>query len=153
MPYLNEFKEALRRNTRLELESPYFLYEDTRYLDDDFNAQFPYLTLNTFGMLEPKDLTARCIPIHNELQTVLKEQMGILSYFTIGSVMLEGKEVYCQTEDSLKRFLSEGIDFYSANLHAWLTLPTMEIIDMTFSTSYGVINNKKELLGQVITKN
>ena len=81
----------------------------------------------------------------------LKSEWGF--YHILLLVMLEGKEVYRQTEDSLKRSLSEGIDFYSANLHAWLTLPTMEIIDMTFPTSYGVINNKKELLGQVITKN
>lgn len=72
--------------------------------------------------------------------------MGILSYFTIGSVALEGKEVYRQTEDSLEHLISDGIDFRAADLHAWLTLPSIEIIDMTFPTSYGVINNKKELL-------
>lgn len=152
MPYLHEFKEALQRNTRLGLESPYFSYEDTRYLDYDFNAQFPYLILNTFGRLEPKALTGRCIPIHNQLQTVLNDELGILSYFTIGYVTLDGRDVYHQTEDSLKRLLSNGIDLRSANLHAWLTLSSMEIIDMTLPTSYGVINNKKEMLGQVIAK-
>lgn len=152
MAYLHYFKEALQRNTRLGLESPYFLHEDTRYLDHDFNAQFPYLILNTFGRLEPKDLTGTCIPIHNQLQTVLNDKLGILSYFTIGYVTLNGIDVYHQTEDSLKRFLSDGINLRSANLHAWLTLPSMEIIDMTFPTSYGVINNKNEMLGQVIVK-
>lgn len=66
---------------------------------------------------------------------------------------LNGENVYYQTEDSLTRILSEGLDVSSANLHAWLTLPSMEIIDMIFPTSYGVINNKKPSeLGGVIIK-
>jgi hypothetical protein len=152
MSYLHDFKEALQRNTRLGLESPFFSYEDTRYLTNDFNAQFPYLILNTFGMLEPKDLTGTCIPIHNQLQTVLNDKLGILSYFTIGYVTLNGRDIYHQTEDSLKRLLSDGIDSRSTNLHAWLTLSSMEIIDMTLPTSYGAINNKNEMLGLDITK-
>lgn len=152
MPYLNDFKEALQRNVRLGLESPYFSHQDTRYLDDDFNAKFPHLILDTFGMLEPKDLTARCIPIHDQLQNVLKVKLGILSYFTIGYITLNGEKVYYQTEKSLKQLLSAGIDLCSVNLHVWLTLPSMEIIDMTFPTSYGVVKNKRELLGQVVTK-
>lgn len=152
MDYLDEFKEALERNTRLGLESPSFSYDATRYLNNDFNKRFPHLILKSFGILEPQDLTGTCIPIHNQLQTVLNDELEISSHFTIGYVTLDGRDVYHQTEDSLKRLLSDGIDLSSANLHAWLTLPSMEIIDMTFITSYAVMKNKKEKLGGVISK-
>lgn len=69
MSYLNEFKEALQRNARLGLESPNFIYEDARYLGTKFLTKFPDLILNTLGRLDPKDLTATCIPIHQRLQT------------------------------------------------------------------------------------
>lgn len=64
--------EEYTTRIRISLFSP----EETRYLDDDFNAQFSYLILDTFGILDPKDLMARCIPIHHKLQTVLKEKWG-----------------------------------------------------------------------------
>lgn len=152
MSYLHEFKEALQRNTRLGLKSPYFSHEDTRYLNQSFHANFLDFILDTFGILEPKDLSGRCIPIHSKLQNALNDKLGILSYFTIGYLTLDGKDIYHQTEDSLKLFLSNGIDLSSVELHAWLTLPSLEIIDMTFPTSYAVINNKNELLGQIIAK-
>lgn len=32
-------------------------------------------------------------------------------------------------------------------LHAWLTMPSHEILDLTFGTTYGVVNGIKELIG------
>lgn len=35
------------------------------------------------------------------------------------------------------------------NLHAWLTTGNLEIIDMTFSTTYGIVKNIPELVGRM----
>jgi hypothetical protein len=34
------------------------------------------------------------------------------------------------------------------NLHAWLTTPNMEIIDLTFATTYGIVNNVPSVIGR-----
>lgn len=37
-------------------------------------------------------------------------------------------------------------------IHAWLTLPTMEIIDLSFPTTYAIKANQPDIIGLSITK-
>jgi hypothetical protein len=50
----------------------------------------------------------------------------------------------------LRNLLKSGIENYSLSLHAWLTLPSMEIIDFSLPTSYAVVNGYRAERGGVI---
>ena len=38
------------------------------------------------------------------------------------------------------------------NLHAWLTLPSMEVLDFSLPTSYAKVNNRPEDIGSAIAE-
>lgn len=51
---------------------------------------------------------------------------------TIGNVVYEGKDVYQVSKSSLKRTINEGFQpDKSLELHVWLTLPNMAVLDLT----------------------
>ena len=60
--------------------------------------------------------------------------------------------MFYQSEASLKKLLTEGINGNTINLHTWLTLPSMEILDFTLPTTLGKISGNKEMYGKTIIK-
>ena len=53
----------------------------------------------------------------------------------------------CQPKNHI---IKSGISKPQLNIHAWLTLPTCEILDFTLPTTYAVINKTKEGYGEVL---
>ncbi|NQD80991.1 hypothetical protein HP436_12470 [Pseudomonas sp. CrR14] len=45
--------------------------------------------------------------------------------------------------------MREGMPSHALNLHAWLTLPSLEVIDITFGTTYGVVRNASDFIGRM----
>ncbi|MDA5492291.1 hypothetical protein PGS50_03360 [Yersinia intermedia] len=50
----------------------------------------------------------------------------------------------------MKELIKSGISKPQLNIHAWLTLPTCEILDFTLPTTYAVTNKTKEGYGEVL---
>ncbi|MFV2854610.1 hypothetical protein ACNIZ2_28230, partial [Escherichia coli] len=74
-------------------------------------------------------------------------------YFTLGWID-DGtpKGMFRFDEDFITDTLKNGYTGDTVNLHAWLTLPSMEIIDITLSTTISMLQGHKNQLGGVIIK-
>ena len=54
-------------------------------------------------------------------------------------------------ENEIKNLLVNKVQ-KPLNIHAWLTLPSMEIIDFSLPTTYCIVNKIEEGMGAAITK-
>ena len=69
--------------------------------------------------------------------------------FTLGYVEYNGRKVFYSDTRELKAMLHKGISSPALNLHAWLTLPSHEVSDMTFGTTYGVVTQTPSVIGRM----
>lgn len=148
--YFDEFVEAQQRTARFNLDSPK-IQEPTKRLLTPFKlAQFSNVVRDAVGELSLKEVVAQCLSIHFRLQRPLEEFFEVPIIFTIGYVYTPPTYLFRQTEDELLKQLQDGMNGPQVNLHAWLTLPSMEIIDLSLATSIAVIHRNEEGLGGVV---
>ena len=60
--------------------------------------------------------------------------------------------MFHQSEEDLERLLQNGISGNSLSIHAWLTLPTMEILDFSLPTSFAIMHGNEEEIGGLIAR-
>ncbi|MBE8563789.1 hypothetical protein [Vibrio sp. OPT20] len=148
--YQQEFKVALERTKRFNLKSPYVTCQDVRFLTYEFMTKFPRLLQQYIGLPTEDDVVAKCLEFHYKLQQPISEIIGVPCEFTIGHIESKDQKLFYQSETDLLALLQNGFKGSTLNIHAWLTLPSMEILDLTFPTSYAKINNIKGGAGGII---
>ncbi|MFN1150169.1 hypothetical protein [Serratia liquefaciens] len=74
-------------------------------------------------------------------------------YYTLGWID-DGtpKGLHKFDDDFIAERLANGHQDDTINIHAWLTLPSMEIVDLTLSTTLSILQGRKEGEGGVIVK-
>lgn len=73
-----------------------------------------------------------CLNIHTLIQPVLEKELGIKTVLTIGSININNGEAY--KLDNIRNIIissTNETNVYSVPIHAWLTLPSYEIVDLT----------------------
>ena len=83
------------------------------------------------------------------LKAPLERALGVPLAFTLGYVEYNGRNVFYSDTRELKAMLHKGMSSPALNLHAWLTLPSHEVIDMTFGTTYGVVTQTPSVIGRM----
>lgn len=150
--YQKEFMDAISRTERFGLEvPPHELNLSSRWLDARAIGEFPKVVLKAIGPLDLDDVVAQCLSIHYRLREPLSDWLGCEPIYTIGWVEVEDNHLFRFDDHFIEDALKSGHPKWSMNIHTWLTLPSMEIIDMSLPTSIGHFQNIKELLGGVIT--
>lgn len=144
LSYFDEFEAARNRTLRFGLACAPISKVNSRFLTAERQAQFPCVIRDAVGELEPEDLVAQCLSLHYRLMQPLEVFFGVKIYFTIGYVATAEDDRFYQSEDELRQLMINGLNGSAAKLHAWLTLPSMEIIDMTLATSLAVANDWPE---------
>lgn len=152
MTYPNELVKAFDRTSRFGFAAPEFFSEEKRYLNTNFENQLLQLIDCEFRGMQPEDFVARCIPVHHIIQLHLQNELGIKAYFTLGYFTLNGNDVYLQTEESLQKLLVDGANPIAVDFHAWLTLPSLEILDITLPTTCAAIGGDQNLRGRIISR-
>lgn len=152
--YKTLFDEALKRTARLGAVAPIVAYSDQSYLTQEKHERFPYYVRDTIGELDLPDVVAQCLSIHQRLRVPLEELFGCDVFFTIGWVEYTiGSNMFEFDEQFAKELLAKKHQSgNSIQMHAWLTLPSMEIIDVSLSTSIGYVQKRPDMLGMVIAK-
>ncbi|EMK3363201.1 hypothetical protein V8061_001035 [Vibrio parahaemolyticus] len=150
--YKKEFEEAVERTRRFNLICPNVTYQDARLLTPELMSGFAQAFQKHIGQPSIEEVVAQCLSFHFKLKEPMSELVGVPCQFTIGYVETRERLMFHQTEDDLLNILNTGISGPSLNIHAWLTLPTMEIIDLSLPTSYAVVNNIKDGIGRVIAQ-
>lgn len=123
---------------------------DYRLLNEERFKEF-YESISHLN-ITPEDLAAQCMPIHLQLKPFVDEFFGTESVLTIGHIVRKnGDKVFYENLDTRLDAIKHGYDVAKPlNIHAWLTLPTCEILDFTFYSTLSVALNKKELEGLAI---
>jgi hypothetical protein len=148
--YKSEFFNAVERAKQFGLNVPEITEMESRLLSDEAQAELPLIIHNTLGVLEEEEILLQCLLLNLRLKKVFSDYFKSSVYYTIGYIEIDDAPMFKQTEESLRKMLENGIEGPSINLHAWLTLPSMEILDFSISTSYGRVNGIKEMMGKAL---
>lgn len=154
MRYINEWAAAIERSKRFGLElPPGEAHPESRYLTDARQAEFPYVVQRGLGDLDFPDVVAQCMSIHYRLLPVLQEWLGCPVFYTLGWVDDGTDTGMFKFDDAfVADKLQNGHRDSTADIHAWLTLPSMEIIDVSLVTTLAVLKGWSEGHGAVLAK-
>jgi hypothetical protein len=148
--YQSEFKVAIERTKNFKLPVDEVNYSSSRLLTDRLQEKFPFLLRDAVGEIGVEELVGECLSIHYRLLPAIEEIVGAKCYFTIGYVETTERNMFYQSESDLKQLMETGVSNPSLNIHAWITLPTMEIFDVSLPTSFAVLHKVKDGLGAII---
>lgn len=149
--YKDRFEDAYTRTRRFGLNPPHIKYSADTFLTKEFMADIPHLLFQEYGAINPDKIFANCMGFHYMLKPLFEYQLSSDVYFTLGYVTVEEDKFFYINDAMIAELLKEGIKS-TLSIHAWLTLPTMEILDFTLPTTYAQAKNIQEGMGGVISK-
>lgn len=137
MKYCINYLAAFYRTQQLELKEPH-LNLSFKHL---INAQTQDAFIKEIYRepLAMGDVFCKCIEFHlNEIPSVIKT-FGVKPVLTTGYILHNGNALFKFPTSDLKAYLAGEKSIDRLNLHVWLTLPSMEIIDLTLATTLAIV--------------
>lgn len=150
--YKSQFEEAYKRTLKLDLHPPKARYSNDIFLGDYFLREAPNLLKKWFGNIAPADLVANCMGFNLSIRPLLEEYLFSDVYYTIGYILLNKKSYFYIDDNIIRSMLENRFDFKPLNIHVWLTLPTMEILDFTLASTFAHANNTSIYDGGIIAE-
>ena len=136
--YETLFREAVAFSRTRNLAIPHWPTKVTPFLGDAHEALFVGELLRHVGAPPPLELVAgRCLPLHAALRPRVAMLTDVDLVLTIGAVETTTGSTWhsCSRED-VDEWLARGHpDPDRIKFHAWLTLPSMELVDFTMMAS------------------
>lgn len=77
-----------------------------------------------------------CLHITYNIRAAVKRLLQSPVYITIGAVSVGEREAFAFGEEQIERWVRDGVTMPLRDIHAWFTLPSMEIADYTFMFTY-----------------
>lgn len=150
--YKTEFIEAVKRSSRLGLTAPDVgSCNSASFLQKTNPTELAEVIQQEMGLLTEGEIVGQCLSLHYRLKQIFSDFFDCPVFYTIGYVEFKNSTMFKQTEESLAEMLKTGVEG-EVNLHAWLTLPSMEVLDFSLPTSYAKINNRPEGIGSAIAE-
>ena len=136
--YRDAFKKAVNRTLQKNLDTSEVEYEGVKLLNKDNVAKLSEQFQRFFSDYSVDDLAGKCISMHRDAKPIIEDVLSCSVMLTIGYVT-ENDQVYF-------KFSDEDIDYWLSNqegvlksgkikVHVWITLPTMEIIDLSLNVT------------------
>ncbi|MHB0818453.1 hypothetical protein ACYCFK_09255 [Stutzerimonas stutzeri] len=150
MTYLNEINEAINRASRLGIKTPNFQPMEGELLNQKVFQDIPHIVRDAMGDATIEEVAAQCLSYHMRLLPILSDYFRTELTYTIGYISAGSETLFEQTEEQMAALIKSGISQPQLNIHAWLTLPTCEIMDFTLPTTFAVTNKTKEGYGSVL---
>ncbi|WP_339492857.1 hypothetical protein [Pseudomonas sp. EA_15y_Pfl2_R67] len=145
--YVKEFADALKRTRSWHLSPPEFGSSSNRYLSEDATVEIGRRWQDIYRGHAPEVFAGKCFEVAGTMQKPLEDILGVPLAFTLGYVKFHGRPVFHTPTKKLKPMLKQNLALQAVNLHAWLTLPSHEIIDLTFFTTVGVHQQTPDYIG------
>lgn len=133
--YYTEFNQAIERTQKLSLELPSIEFSQQKYLSKEMHDQLPYILYNTFGELDLNEVSQQCMSLHLRIKEPLSQFFGVNFMYTLGYIHYPPNDIFKTDESQLISMLSQELNSLELNMHAWLTLPSMEILDFSLITT------------------
>lgn len=94
-------------------------------------------------------LSRACLSVHIEQHAAIESLLDCEATLTIGSLEYQGHHFYDM--DSVDDARAPSVDDSgTTNMHVWLTLNTLEIVDLTWPTTMGGVPEDRTQIGKVI---
>lgn len=154
LTYESEFVRAIERTKWLDLDPPTFCMEvHPPWFDKIRIADFSAVVRGELGALDYREVAAQCLSIHYRLRPVIQGWLGCPVYYTLGWIDDEtDRGMYKFDEAFIMELLRSGQRGPEVSIHAWLTLPSMEIIDVSLPTTLAIAWESRDMLGGAITR-
>lgn len=154
-PYHQLYLEARARTLKWQLSLGREDFSERLFLSTEAEAEECARVVSMFYQqndIHIEDSVAQCWRINMFIKPALEKYFNAPLVLTFGSIETSPDKIrYDMSEKEIKNLLKERTyGTTSINLHAWLTLPSMEILDLTFVTSYAVMNNLPDSIGGVV---
>ena len=150
--YLDAFIRAKHRTQAYSLTLPEIETDESkRYITQEFLDEFPHLVLKNTRIRQLSDLSAQCLAVNLILREIIAARLECPVYYTIGWINDGTEKGLFKFDDPLIEAALSGKMTMAGevNIHAWLTLPSMEVIDPTISTTIALANKIDDGLGKV----
>jgi hypothetical protein len=150
------FEKAVERTAEFGLPKPEIVYTDNAYWTPASVGGFDALIreerkeLLSGGLAVP---TERRVQIAVGLLEPLQDFFSCKAYVTVGSVSRSKEKWYALSEKNVRRWLSESVYGDELSLHAWLTLDSMEILDVTFLPTVLDVSERSEFSRRAVAAN
>lgn len=98
----------------------------------------------SLGGFTHEDIIAQCIKYSLFSKPLIDEYLGIRTILTVGYVIDKGNEVFKFGDSDIINMMNQTPEKHhnkKAGVHVWLTLPSLEIFDLTYRESNKTINN------------
>lgn len=149
--YEQEFNASLLRTKKWKLNPPAFTSLPGRLLTEDVMPMIQKCWISELDGWGYEDFSQKCFQVTSSLQEPLQELLGVPLFYTLGYVQEDGKGPIFHTEVAeLKRLIRNKLPLGHINLHAWLTLPTYEVLDFTLLTTLGTLLDMPDLKGRAV---
>lgn len=152
MKYQEKFQEAMARTEAYGVPTPAIVLNNTRLLNQETCPLIADAVFSEVGLLGPDDLYGQCMSVHWRLRDVVSRVLNTQAIFTVGYVNIGGDDMFKNSDEELRALMQDGVSGMSARLHAWLTLPSMEILDFSLPTSLAIHNGWNTGHGQVVSE-
>lgn len=154
--YKKEWENALQRTERLGFEYPVtFVEMEGKGLLNDKRLRHMNKVLQPAleGFTSYEQLVGQCLQVHLAAKSVIEDWLSCPVFYTLGWVD-DGspKGIFRFDDDDIKNKLENGHHEPTINIHAWLTLPTYEVIDLTLTTTLCLLQGLKDGGGGVLAK-
>lgn len=151
--YERAFRAAERFTKRLGFDPRTLAYSRAPLLDDGRVNRITAVAQSQLGHLAPEDVAHACAMVSQSIKGELVREIRSPMSLTIGYVESGGHVAYRFTRSEVRRLLNAtAVTPRRWSFHAWLTLPSMELIDATLATTYAVENGDLANVGGLIMR-
>lgn len=91
--------------------------------------------------------------LHLDMITPLEQLLGCRAYYTIGSVETPKGTLYPMTEEEVRGWLAGGAPGPAVNAHTWITLDSLEVLDLTLLASVAATSGDLSLVNSHVAGN
>ena len=149
--YRDLFEQAVERTAELGLPAVDVEYVDARHFSPERVKEFGSFVAGEFAPILAGGLSATCIVVHSGLVGAVEEFFRCKAYFTVGPVTTPKGELYPLSAEQVRRWMTEKVDARDVELHAWITLDSMEILDMTLLPTIADVGGRPEIAKPIAT--
>jgi hypothetical protein len=157
--YRAEFIEAYQATQELGYQAEKLVLSDRKSFSRDQLSELYNFCLQIIAEIvvykgsNPYELlSANCLMFHSLMWDVIIRSSNYQAYFTLGYFYdaNKGADLYKFSKSDLEKWLHEkNLNFSAIDMHAWVTLENLKIIDGTIETTIGMIRGDETQIGAV----
>lgn len=140
--YINLFDNAKQRTEEFAFNVPKsaLITTNQNILTKDKLLVIADTFSSVFKNWSNSDFVGKCLKSHIVFQPYLEKAISVPVTYTVGYIKGKSQNFFEFSEADANNWISNGISKNKVKLHSWLSLPSGEIIDLTFLLTFAKFN-------------